>query len=201
MKKSTGLESLKSELQGLWAGSVGEEVCQRAWPCVQSPGWKKTSKGCSLTSNEAPCSCTPIFTYCKPRQTQNCNRICYKYESPPLKKCLSGFLMSIGKLSSFLALNPMMSSSLPSFLVNDWATNGSGFKMRHLWTTGTMGALWPPKRTTSLHTRPDWNYGNGCLSRQSVYQRLSHSPVWLQVFSDHCGSWFGEFAYRLKRWA
>lgn len=80
--------------------------------------------------------------------------------------------MSVGKLSSFLALNPMMSSPLPSFLVHDWATNGSGFKMRHLWTTGTMGALWPPKRTTSLHTRPDWNYGNGCLSRQSVYQRL-----------------------------
>lgn len=110
----------------------------------------------------------PTYLHIVNRQTKNCNRIHYTYESPPLKKCLSGFLMSLGKLSSFLALNPMMSSSLPSFLVHDWATNGSGFKMRHLWTTGTMGALWPPKRTTSLHTRPDWNYGNGCLSRQSV---------------------------------
>lgn len=53
-KKAKKWESLKSELQGLWDGSVGKSMPKSLTMC-SSPGWReKTSKGCPLTSNEAP---------------------------------------------------------------------------------------------------------------------------------------------------
>lgn len=58
--------------------------------------------------------------------------------------------------------------------------------------TRTMGALLPPKRTTSLHTGPDWNCEYGCIHRQSY-------SLCTLVFSGPSRSWFGELACGLRR--